>query len=73
MRAILKTNDAVMLSYAQSLLAEAGIGVMVFDANASIMDGSLGVVPRRLMVLDEDFAQAQRILREAIPDGPIES
>jgi hypothetical protein len=73
MRAILKTNDAVMLSYAQSLLDEAGIEVVVFDANASIMDGSLGVVPRRLMVLDEDFAQAKRILREAIPDGPVES
>ena len=73
MRAILRTTDAVMLSFAQSVLNEAGIEAMVFDANASIMDGSLGVMPRRLMVLDEDFAQAGRLLREAIPDGPVES
>jgi hypothetical protein len=66
MRAILKTNDVVLLSFAQSLLADARIDAVVFDANASVMDGSLGILPRRLMVADEDFAPAQRVLREAL-------
>lgn len=66
MKAVLKTNDAVLLSFAQSILKDAGIENEVFDANASIMDGSLGMLPRRLVVADEDFAQAQRILREAL-------
>jgi hypothetical protein len=73
MRAILRTNDAVMLSYAQSVLDEAGIQTLIFDTHASIMDGSMGMVPRRLMVPDDDFTQAQRLLREAIPGGPVES
>jgi hypothetical protein len=68
MRAILKTNNPVALSYAAHVLDEAGIESVVFDENASIMDGSMGAVPRRLMVLDEDFAKAERVLREAIPD-----
>jgi hypothetical protein len=72
MRALLKTNDAVMLSFAQSVLEEAGIQTIIFDTHASIMDGSMGMLPRRLMVADEDFPRAARLLREAIPDGPVE-
>lgn len=68
MRAVLKTNDAVLLSYAAHLLAEAGVESVVFDQNASVMDGSMGFLPRRLMVLDEDFARADSLLRQAIPE-----
>ena len=68
MRAILKTNNPVALSYAAHVLDEAGIESVVFDENASIMDGSMGAVPRRLMVLDEDFDRAHRLLLEAVPD-----
>jgi hypothetical protein len=68
MRPVLKTNNPVTLSYASHVLDEAGIECVVFDENASIMDGSMGAVPRRLMVLDEDFAKAERVLLEAIPD-----
>ena len=72
MRAILRTTDAVLLSFAQSLLDDAGIQTVTFDTHASIMDGSMGMLPRRLMVADDDFTKAQRLLREAIPDGPVE-
>ena len=41
---------------------------MIFDAHASVMDGSMGFLPRRLMVLDEDFDRAHRLLLEAVPD-----
>ena len=68
MKAVLKTNDAVLLSFAQSVLKDAGIEHEVFDANASIMDGSLGMLPRRLVVDDEDHEAAARLLKEALAD-----
>ena len=69
MRAVLKTNDPVLLSFAQALLREAGIGAVVFDAHASVMDGSLGILPRRLMVADEDSDEAERLPRGAISNA----
>src|SRR5258708_1611644 len=69
MRAVLKTNDVVLLSFAQSLLADARIDAVVFDGNASVMDGSLGILPRRLMVADEDYEPARRILQAALNDS----
>ena len=66
MKAVLKTNNVVLLSFAQSLLKDAQIETVLLDENASIMDGSLGILPRRLMVDDEDFLPAQRILRDGL-------
>ena len=69
MRAVLKTNNPVVLSYAAQYLEEAGIDALVFDTHASIMDGSMGMVPRRLMVADEDFSRAEKLLRDAVPEA----
>lgn len=69
MKAVLKTNDPVLLSFAANVLEQEGIGHAVFDENASIMDGSAGFLPRRLMVLEEDFDQALRLLRMAAPEA----
>ena len=69
MRALLKTNDPVVLSFATNVLEQAGIESVVFDSHASIMDGSMIMVPRRLMVLDEDFPKADRLLRQASPEA----
>ena len=69
MRAVLKTTDPVVLDYAANLLSQEGIESVVFDAHASVMDGSMGFLPRRLMVLDEDFARAETLLRAAVPDA----
>jgi tRNA1(Val) A37 N6-methylase TrmN6 len=66
MRPVLKTNNPVLLSFAQSLLNEAKIESVVFDENASVMDGSLGILPRRLMVADDDFIRGQMVLREGM-------
>jgi tRNA1Val (adenine37-N6)-methyltransferase len=66
MRPVLKTNDLVLLSFAKSLLSEAQIEWQVFDENASVMDGSLGILPRRLVVPDEDYVRAKLALREGI-------
>ena len=65
MRELFRTNDAVRLSWAQALLAAAGIEAIVLDTHTSIIEGSIGAIPRRLMVVDEDHARADRLLREA--------
>jgi hypothetical protein len=73
MRAVLKTNDPVRLNFAEVLLADAGIKAVVLDAEMSNMDGNLGILPRRLMVLDDDFDRAVTLLRDGLGEVPIES
>ncbi|MGE0847873.1 MAG: DUF2007 domain-containing protein [Flavobacteriaceae bacterium] len=60
---ILRTNNPVDLSFAQSLLGEAGIHHFVADTNMAIVEGSLGVLPRRLLVDSERADEARGILR----------
>jgi hypothetical protein len=69
MRAVLKTTDPVILGYAANVLSQEGIESVVFDTHASVMDGSMGFLPRRLMVLDEDFDQAEKLLRTDVPEA----
>jgi len=66
MREILKTTDSVLISFAQAVLAEAGIGCVVLDTHMSAMEGSLTVLPRRMMVGDADEGRARAILDEAL-------
>ena len=65
MTPVLKTNDPVKLSFAEALLTDAGIEAVVFDAHMSVVDGSLGILPRRLMVADDDADRAKALLTEA--------
>ena len=69
MRVVLKSNNPVILSYAADVLTQAGIDHEIFDTHASIMDGSMAMVPRRLMVLDEDHPRAEILLRAAVPEA----
>ena len=62
---ILRTNDPVTISFVEALLRDAGIHHMVADANMSVMEGSLGILPRRVLVPDDEAAQARRILGDA--------
>ena len=65
MRELLRTNDLVLLSYASHLLEEAGITSYVFDGHMSVLEGSIGALPRRLMVEEGDFAAAAAALGNA--------
>jgi hypothetical protein len=67
MKELLRTNNVIYLSYAQAVLKDAGIETLVFDGHMSIVEGSLGVLPRRLMVADDDEATARRLLAEGEP------
>jgi hypothetical protein len=65
MKELLRTNDAVIISFVQSLLKDAGIECLVADENMSVLDGSIGILPRRMLVLEDDLDEARRILADA--------
>lgn len=71
MKELFRTNDAVYISFAQAVLAAEGIETVVFDAHMASTDGSIGALPRRLMVAEEDFNRAKAILEAAEPAGPV--
>jgi hypothetical protein len=60
-----RTNDVVRLGFIEALLRDAGVEPIVLDVHASVMDGSVVAIPRRLMVSDDDEALARRVLDEA--------
>ena len=65
MEELLRTNNPVTLSFVEALMRDAGILVLVADENMSIMDGSLGILPRRILVEADRIEQARRIVRDA--------
>ena len=65
MKELMRTNDMVKLSWLEALLADAGIGTLVLDMHTSIVEGSIGILPRRLMVGDDDYLRARQVIRDA--------
>lgn len=65
MQELIRTNDAVLLSYAESLIRDAGIHCMIADQTMSILEGSLGLLPRRFLVEDDRADEARQILNDA--------
>jgi len=64
-RELVRTNDAVLVSAIGALLDGAKIKHLVFDQNMSVLEGSLGVLPRRILVAEDDIAAARRLLTDA--------
>jgi hypothetical protein len=65
LRELVRTNDAVLVSAIQALLDAARIPHIVLDQNMSVLEGSIGILPRRLLVDDDHAAAARRLLEEA--------
>lgn len=62
---LIRTNDAVVISFVEALMRDAGITYFVADQNMSVLDGSIGILPRRIMIDEEHAEAARRILADA--------
>ncbi len=70
MKLLLKTNDPTVIAFAQAMLDGEGIASFVLDVHMSVFEGSIGILPRRLMVAERDHFRAAATLRDNdIPDG----
>jgi len=65
MEELLRTNDLVLISFVEALLRDAGIAPLVVDQNMSVVEGTLGILPRRVLVDADDLAAARGILQDA--------
>ena len=65
MKELLRSNDPVLLSYVSALMDEADIGFVVADTNMSVLEGSIGALPRRVLVEAAKISRARGILTEA--------
>lgn len=68
MKELLRLNDMVLISYLEHRMREEGIETLMLDGHMSVMEGSLGVLPRRMMVGEDDYDRAQGILDEVRRD-----
>lgn len=70
MKELLRSTDPTVIAFASALLSGEDIEVFVMDVHMSVLEGSIGVLPRRMMVRDEDLIAAERVIRDnSIPTG----
>ncbi|MFO1139783.1 MAG: DUF2007 domain-containing protein [Paracoccus sp. (in: a-proteobacteria)] len=68
MKQLLRTTDPLLITRAADILAAEGIMSFPLDQHMSVLEGSLGILPRRLMVADRDLFMARAILRDNLID-----
>ncbi len=71
MRELLRTTDPTMIAFATALLEGEDIDCFQMDVHMSVLEGSIGILPRRLMVADRDYFQASVVLKDN--DIPVET
>lgn len=64
MKELLRTNDPTIVAFATALLEGEGIEVFQLDVHMSVLEGSIGILPRRLMVADRDHFRASAIMKD---------
>jgi Putative prokaryotic signal transducing protein len=69
MKELLRTTDPTVIAFAKALLQGEDIEVFELDVHMSILDGSIGILPRRLMVRSQDHFLA----RIALVDNGIDT
>lgn len=65
MKTVIATTNPATLNFAEAVLKSEGIPSFIMDQHQSIVDGSIGIIPRRLMVIDEDYDEAIALLEQA--------
>lgn len=71
MKELLRTNDPTVIAFATALLRSEGIEFFEMDVHMSVLEGSIGVLPRRIMVQDRDHFRASAVMRDN--DIPLET
>ena len=71
MRELMRTTDPTMIAFATALLEGEDIDCFQMDVHMSVLEGSIGILPRRLMVADRDYFRASNVLKDN--DLPVES
>ncbi|MEQ9039909.1 MAG: DUF2007 domain-containing protein [Silicimonas sp.] len=64
MRELIRTNDPTIIAFASALLEGEDIDCFQMDVHMSVLEGSIGILPRRLMVRDKDWFRAAIVLRD---------
>ena len=64
MKELFSTNDITKFVYAETILNSNNIVSFALDENISVLEGSIGILPRRLMVLENDYEQAWELLED---------
>ena len=70
MQELMRTNDITLTALVRALLDEAGIPMFELDVNMSVLEGSIGILPRRVMVAERDYDRVLRLLAENEVDLP---
>ncbi len=65
MRELVRSNDQVLINFLVVLLRDAGLSPDLVDQHVSAVEGSIGVLPRRILVPDEELSRARRILEDS--------
>ncbi|WP_420862269.1 DUF2007 domain-containing protein [Algirhabdus cladophorae] len=64
MKELLRTTDPTIIAFAKALLEGEDIDCFEMDVNMSILEGGIGIMPRRLMVLQRDLFTARSVMRD---------
>jgi hypothetical protein len=64
MKELLRTTDPTVIAFATALLEGEDIAAFPLDVHMSVLEGSIGILPRRLMVRDADLARARVVMRD---------
>ncbi|MCU0910211.1 MAG: DUF2007 domain-containing protein [Rhodobacteraceae bacterium] len=64
MKELLRTNDPTVIAFATALLEGEDIPAFAMDVHMSVLEGSIGILPRRLMVRDQDLIAARVVMRD---------
>ena len=73
MKELLRTTDPTTIAFATALLEGEGIAAFQMDVHMSVLEGSLGILPRRVMVRDQDYARARIVMRDNGIDSGIDA
>ncbi len=65
MKELVRTNDLALISFIEALLTQAGMRYLVADGHMSVLDGSIGALPRRILVEAAREAEARQLLADA--------